>query len=303
MLPERLKRPARTALLLAALCVPPTMLALLPVALSASQSFVDTGLHLNAARFDSLGRLVAYPDKETIPCPAQNERTAVLLVAGQSNAGNHAQLRYASAHGAQVVGFFGGQCTIAHSPLLGASGQWGEPWTPLANKLIASGAYDQVVLVPAAIGGSSAELWTRSGRLHPILADAIAEAHASRYAITHVLWYQGETDYFAQTSSTKYRSDLTDIFDSMRENGVGAPIFVTVATRCNAISPQWTRDNAIAHVQRTYRETDPSVHLGVDSDTLLSGDDRFDDCHLGPSGVDKVVASWTRILNRQHADR
>lgn len=303
MLPERLKRPARTILLLAALCAPPALLALLPVALSASQSIVDTGLHRTGAQFDSLGRLVAYPDKETIPCPVQNERTAVLLVAGQSNAGNHAQQRYASTHGAQVAGFFGGRCTIARSPLLGASGQWGEPWTPLANRLIASGAYDQVVLVPAAIGGSSAELWTRGGRLHPILSDAIAEARASQYAITHVLWYQGESDYFAQTPGTKYRSELADIFDSMREDGVKAPIFIAVATRCNAISPQWTRDNPIAHVQRTYRESDPSVHLGVDSDMLLSRDDRFDDCHLGPAGVDKVVASWTRILNRQHADR
>ena len=303
MQPEPLKRYARTFLLLAALCAPPIALALLPVALSASQSLVDTGLQLDGARFDSLGRLVAYAGKETIPCPPQTERTAVLLVAGQSNAANHAQSRYASAHGAQVVAFFDGRCTIAHSPLLGASGKWGEPWTPLANRLIASGAYDRVVLVPAAIGGSSAELWTRGGRLHPVLAEAIADARASHYAFTHVLWYQGETDYFAQTSSAKYRSELTNIFDSMREDGVGAPIFVTIATRCNAISPQWTRDNAIAHVQRTYRETDPSVHLGVDSDTLLSGDDRFDDCHLGPAGVDKIVASWSRILNQQHADR
>lgn len=303
MLPEHLKRPTRTFLLFAALCAPPILLGFLPAALSASQSFVDTGLHMNAAQFDSLGRLVAFPDKETVPCPPQTERTAVLLVAGQSNAANHAQRRYTSAHGAQVVGFFGGRCTVARSSLLGASGEWGEAWTPLANKLIASGAYDQVVLVPAAIGGSSAELWTRGGRLHPVLAEAIAEARASHYTFTHVLWHQGETDYFAQTSSAKYRSELADIFDSMREGGVDAPIFIAVATRCNAIAPQWTRDNQIAHVQRTYRESDPSVHLGVDSDMLLSGTDRFDNCHLGPDGVEKIVASWTRILNRKHADR
>lgn len=303
MQPEPRKRYVPTLLLLAALCVPPSVLALLPAALSASQSLADTGLHLNATRFDSLGRLVAYPGKETVPCPPQTERTAVLLVAGQSNAANHAQHRYSSAHGDHVIAFFGGQCAIAQSPLLGASGQWGELWTPLANRLIASGAYDRVVLVPAAIGGSSAEMWTRSGRLHPILAEAIAEAHANRYAFTHVLWYQGESDYFAQTSAAKYRSELTDIFDSIREDGVSAPIFIAVATRCNAIAPQWTRDNPIAHVQRTYRESDPSVHIGVDSDMLLSNSDRFDNCHLGPAGVDKVVASWTRILNQQHADR
>ena len=86
MLPERLKRPARTFLLLAALGVPPALLTFLPAALSASQPLVDTGLHLKAVRFDGLGRLVAFPDKETIPCPAQTARTAVLLVAGRPQA-------------------------------------------------------------------------------------------------------------------------------------------------------------------------------------------------------------------------
>lgn len=304
MQPEQLRRSARTFLLLAALCAPPALLALLPVALSASQSHPDIGdLRRNTVRFDELGRLVAYPGKEEVACPAQTGRTAVLLVAGQSNAANHAERRYASRYGKQVVGLFGNHCTLAQSPLLGSSGEWGEIWTPLADRLIASGAWDQVVIVPAAVGGSSADLWVRGGRLHPVLMDAVAGAHESRYTITHVLWYQGESDYFAQTPASTYQAELTDIFDSMRSADVHAPVYVAVATRCNAIAPDWSRDNPIAHVQRTFAQIDPSVHTGFDADTLIAVSDRYDNCHLGSTGVEKAAASWAKILHPQHAGR
>ncbi len=37
---------------------------------------------------DGFGRLLGYPGKIEIPCPAQDCMTAILLVIGQSNAGN-----------------------------------------------------------------------------------------------------------------------------------------------------------------------------------------------------------------------
>lgn len=301
-----LPKPSVRAIVLAVLLLaaPLAVLTVLPGALSAGPSFLEVAAHHRpGARFDASGRLVAFDGKTTVPCPAQTDRTAVLLVAGQSNAANHAQHRYASHYGARIVGFFDGVCTIAQSPLLGASGEWGEIWTPLANRLIASGAYDQVVLVPAAIGGSSAAQWTRGGSLHSVLTDAVAEAQASGYRFTQVLWYQGESDYFAQTPASKYRADLSDIFGSIRAARVRAPIYVAVATRCKAIAPQWTRDNPIAHIQRTVAQVDPSVHAGIDADAIIGEADRYDNCHLAPSGVEKAVASWINVLNPRHAHR
>jgi hypothetical protein len=34
----------------------------------------------------------------------------------------------------------------------------------------------------------------------------------------------------------------------------------------------------------------------VNSDALLNGDDRYDDCHIGGSGAEKVAAAWRDLL-------
>lgn len=76
--------------------------------------------------FDRAGRLVSDDQKSAVPCPAQTDRTAVLLLIGQSNAGNHGGQRFHSEHGKKVVNFFDGRCFVAASPLLGSDGNEGE---------------------------------------------------------------------------------------------------------------------------------------------------------------------------------
>src|SRR5262245_64674838 len=41
-------------------------------------------------RFDNIGRLIGKVDSEIVRCPKQDEKTAVIFILGQSNAGNHA---------------------------------------------------------------------------------------------------------------------------------------------------------------------------------------------------------------------
>src|SRR5262245_43242481 len=95
---------------------------------------------------DSLGRVIATADKQRVACPPQDERTAVILTIGQSNAANYASRPYRSTHGAAVLNFFAGRCYLAASPLLGADGPWGEYWTELGNRLVESGKFGKVVL-------------------------------------------------------------------------------------------------------------------------------------------------------------
>src|ERR1700721_677242 len=64
--------------------------------------------------------------------------TAVLLVAGQSNAANSQGQRYQSPDD-RVVNFSEGHCYRAASPLLGADDQRGESWTLLGTKLVRAG--------------------------------------------------------------------------------------------------------------------------------------------------------------------
>src|SRR5947199_7420378 len=62
---------------------------------------------------DQAGRLASGDQKIDAACPPQTDRTAVLLVMGQSNAGNHAGQRFRSEHGETIVNFFDGRCYVA----------------------------------------------------------------------------------------------------------------------------------------------------------------------------------------------
>src|SRR4029079_8029979 len=80
---------------------------------------------------EPLGRLTSHDGKKAVACPQQTDRTAVLLLMGQSNAGNHAGQRFRSEHGDALINFFDGRCYVAASPLLGSDGTSGEYWTQL----------------------------------------------------------------------------------------------------------------------------------------------------------------------------
>ena len=73
-----------------------------------------------------------------------------------------------------------GRCYRAASPLLGADDQKGEPWTLLGNKLVQSGFYRTVILIPAAVGGSSVRRWAKGGDLNAMLVAVIGKSrHAT----------------------------------------------------------------------------------------------------------------------------
>ena len=87
--------------------------------------------------FDDKERLIGDESKTLVTCPTQTDRTAVLLILGQSNAANYGGQRHRSNYGARVVNAFDKRCFIAASPLLGSTNTRGEYWTLLGNKLIA----------------------------------------------------------------------------------------------------------------------------------------------------------------------
>lgn len=265
-------------------------------AISPMREVMSTRL-FQGGQFIRLGennRLVAFPNKMKVDCPAADARTLVLLVAGQSNAANSAGQKFQSTHGANVVNFFEGKCVIAKSPLLGSTGEWGEPWTLLANKLIDKGVADRVVIAPVAFGGSAIRAWA-SGELRKSLLDTIASVR-KRYQVSGVIWYQGESDFIFSTPEAEYRDDLSTLIGLIRRAGVSAPIYLTAASRCANSDWNWSPDNAVVRAQRSAVNSSAQVFMGVDADSLLTGFDRYDDCHLSASGVDKITDEWTSVL-------
>ena len=243
-----------------------------------------------APQVDGHGRLTFYPGKTVVPCPPQAPRTAVIFVAGQSNAANFGEKRQTTAFGDRVVAFFGGACTIAASPLLGADSNEGESLTPMADELIRSGRFDRVVLAPVAVGGTEIARWV-DGDLAPVLRQAL-EAVQARYRVTHAIWHQGEADAEKGTSATDYKRSFDLLLARWRAQGMAAPVFVSVTTRCD---PAWRPGNPVALALRSLPDPARGLYPGPDSDAELpSAELRGGECHHNAQGqahLAKLLAS------------
>jgi hypothetical protein len=251
--------------------------------------------------FDQRGRLASDAQKKAIACPQQTDRTAVLLLIGQSNAGNHAGQRFRSEHGEAAVNFFDGLCYVAASPLLGSDGTSGEYWTELGNLLLDRGSFDRVVLAPAAISGAEVSRWVPGGDLNGVMIETVSQLQRRGFRVTHVLWVQGEIDYVKGTNEKDYRDRFVSLVNSLRSHGVAAPVYVAIATKCLEASNGGTRfhsaDNPVARAQLALRDPGANLKGGVNSDALLGDLDRYDDCHFSSSGEQKVAKAWADLLS------
>ncbi|MEM1112681.1 MAG: sialate O-acetylesterase [Pseudomonadota bacterium] len=217
------------------------------------------------------------------------DRVAVLFAFGQSNSANFARDRYAA--GPQVANFsyHTGKCYEAEDPLLGANGVGGSVWGIVADKLVASGDYDAVLIAPFGIGGTSIKRWVPSGDLH-VRVKAVAEKLAELdISPTHILWHQGESDSGASSSMTSqgYVDHFDVLVDSMRSYGLDAPVFAAIATVCN--NPG---SDAIRAAQRSLPEQIDGVYLGPDTDRLTGSRYRFDLCHFNHIGMEAHARLW-----------
>nr|WP_184459423.1 sialate O-acetylesterase [Rhizobium aethiopicum] len=250
--------------------------------------------------FDDKQRLIGDESKTLVTCPAQTDRTAVLLILGQSNAANHGGQRYRSNYGARVVNAFDKRCFIAASPLLGSTDTRGEYWTLLGNKLIESGQNDSVILAPLAYSGSQVARWAPGGDLNPMLVDTVTQLHDSGYRVTSVLWVQGEADLVHGTTGEAYQERFLSMVDTLRQNGVEAPVYISIASKClepsNGGFKEHIPDNAIVRAQLALSRSGQGIREGVNSDALLDGDDRYDDCHFGGTAGEKVSQAWLNLL-------
>ncbi|KAB0680372.1 sialate O-acetylesterase [Aureimonas leprariae] len=250
--------------------------------------------------FDKLDILVSDDQKRPTSCPRQTDRTAVLLVMGQSNAANHGGQRFRSKHGDEVINFFGGKCFVAASPLLGADGITGEYWSELGNLLLDRGAVDRVILAPVAVSGSKVSRWTPSGDIHPRVVETVRELTTTGYRVTRTLWTQGEIDYVVGTGEEAYRDRFLQLVDSLRSEGVASPVYVSVTSKCLGESNGGTQthlaDNPVTRAQRSLPNAAPGIRAGVNTDELLGDDDRHDDCHFAATGEEKVARAWADLL-------
>jgi lysophospholipase L1-like esterase len=218
-----------------------------------------------------------------------SQRVMVALAFGQSNAANFGENpRHA---GAGVFNFYQGKLYAAHDPLLGAGGDGGSVWTRLGDQLIAAKHYDTVVFLTLGVGDAALARWTVNGDLHPRLVEAIRDVQSHGLSITHVLWHQGEKDAMLHTSKHAYQQMFMDMVSSIRQHGVTAPLYVSVATRCYKLRAQ----EEIRQAQQELVDMDKGIYAGPDTDTIGWGY-RYDGCHFSDEGLERCAELWLEKL-------
>ncbi|HQW36543.1 MAG TPA: sialate O-acetylesterase [Thermoflexales bacterium] len=212
-------------------------------------------------------------------------RVMVALVMGQSNAANFGETRKLA--GPNVFSFGGGKLLRARDPIPGANGTGGSVWTRLGDKIIAAGLYDKVIFIPVAVGSTEIAQWTPEMPIfQKQVIPALEAARKSNLAITHVLWHQGESDAYLQTSWADYQLRFRNLARGLREQGVSAPIFISTASACG----QYPSSDVIRGAQQNLVNHDAGIWAGPDTD-VLSGAFRAG-CHFSASGLDAAANLW-----------
>lgn len=213
------------------------------------------------------------------------QRPLVLLVLGQSNAGNHGSVDGLAATPATVQVMNAGRCSLSQDPLPGATGAGSSPWSLLPPRLAAAGVQRPVVLQLLAVDASSVDDWARpSAPIARQLALTLAANRAAGLPPDLVLWQQGETDARAGTAPDRYAHGLTSLVASLRANGVTAPVLLARSTVCRSAPAEGLRVALEA-----LAGANPGVRLGPDTDAIQH---RHDGCHWSDSGRRQVADLW-----------
>ncbi len=237
---------------------------------------------------------LAETDRPAVSCAAfttGNPRNAILLTFGQSNSANFGETPYTATSNVLNFNIHDGKCYASVDPLLGADGDGGSVWGRLGDQLVASGAFDRVLVIPFGIGGTALREWTTGGRLHPRVQYAAQQLQLAGIVPTHVLWHQGEDDVREGTSSSEYIEMFAALVKALRDYGINAPVFPAVASICFNLG-----SDTIRTAQRALPEHIAGVHPGPDTDALSDMRDRFDYCHFSERGLQAHAQLWKEVI-------
>ena len=232
--------------------------------------------------------------KTEVPCAqASGTRPMVALVFGQSNSGNHGETLCRP--GRAVYNFFRGRCYKAEDPLLGTTGDRGSVWSRLGDLLIARGLYDTVTFIPIGVGTTTIDQWTGGGYLHRRIISAIDESRSCGLRITHLFWVQGGSEPWTRgvaANRDAYKRKFMAMLDSIRANGVDAPIFVAPATYSHVgVNPD------IHRAQRELADPKRGIFTGADNDILYAADENiWERVHLSHRCLALCARAWLEAI-------
>jgi hypothetical protein len=221
------------------------------------------------------------------------ETTLVWLALGQSTTANHDQVGY-TATSSKVHNFnpHDGAIYKGDAPLLGCSGLSGN-WMPrCADKMIAAGMCQRVIMVPPAVGGTIISQWRPQGGIlwQRVLA---VKARLDNKGLTpnFITWMQGESDQVVATTQAAYAAGLADLIAGLRALWPGIVIFISQTTYNGTTSYAPVRAAQAAAIN-----VPNGIIAGPDTDALNDPSYRFG-AHWSAIGSDLCASAWKTSID------
>jgi hypothetical protein len=225
-----------------------------------------------------------------VACVDAGQRPLVLLVLGQSNAGNHGRADGDAGEALTVLGERG--CVRSADPLPGATGRGASVWTRLPGALRRVGVSRPLLFVVLAVDASSLRDWTApDSPLQDSLLATLAQLRQGGIAPDLVLWQHGEADAARGTSGPAYGAGLQVLASLLHEQQVRAPILPALATVCRSVP-----DAALRQAIAALPAADARFRAGPDIDQLAAARFRHDGCHLGAQGLLAAADLWAGAI-------
>lgn len=233
-------------------------------------------------------------------------RTAVIVVIGQSLSVNQVPTPYVPTNtNIDQLNIFDGKLYRAKDPLLGINVSGGSvtdlrgTWMlRMADKLIADGHFDRVILVPMAVGNTRADQWA-SETTAPFLFNKInvvgLRLRDAGLPCTAIMWGQGESDTSAGTSQASYTASMNKIIAEFNHAIPNCPILVAQESYYYGATSAAVLAAQAAVVNGT------TVFAGENVDSIGSGG-RYDNTHLNETGADQRATLAVAALMAALAD-
>jgi Carbohydrate esterase, sialic acid-specific acetylesterase len=262
----------------------------------APQQFMDDNGSLTYAKAEGVYLVGAeaptFADRVVSARAARQPDTAVILTFGQSNAANMGEGHYVADGPVHVFNIFDRRYYRAIDPLPGASNDGGSVWGRLGDRLIASGQFRSILLIPLASGGSYIVDWAPGGVYHRRLPFAIKRISAAGLVPDILCWHQGEAEAnLTMMSAAEYRRHFLSMLNSIRETGIDAPIYVATATLCANEEHPFDNRDAIRAAQKELIAAAGDILPGPDTD-LIGVEHRWDRCHFSATGLELAAKAW-----------
>lgn len=234
--------------------------------------------------------------------PAQ--KTLVMIVDGQSQAGNVAPTTYIPTNSSAIDNFniYDGASYPVAGPLLGA--QYNPPVygggnlaPKIADKFVTNANFDRVILVPMAVGAtqiSDHSTGSLSGRIGVVMARLASRGitPATTGTTWAYLWMQGETDEAVGTTQVNYAAGLATVLANAIAAGFSGRMFVAEETWNVGVTSAAVQAAQVAFVNGT------TVFSASNMDAIGAGSRFADQTHLNDAGQATFA---TTAYNAMHA--